>query len=48
MNMQEVKEKYLDLMKYAGKAEIADEILAALEDIEHSAEKLYSCLNENQ
>lgn len=48
MNMQEVKEKYLDLMKYAGKAEIAYKIMAALEDIEPSAEKLYSCLNENK
>ena len=48
MNMQEIKEKYTDLMSYAGQAEIGDTIMAALEDIEYSAEKLYSCLNENK
>lgn len=48
MNLQEVKVKYLDLMRYAGKAEISDKIMDALEDIEHSAEALYSWLNENK
>lgn len=48
MNMQEIKEKYTDLMRYAGKAEIADEIMTSILDIEHLAEKLYSCLGANK